>query len=53
MNLKTNRNQQRVARKLARELTHSPRRPGFLVRLCHWEELCRRHEFFTPQYRRD
>ncbi len=53
MNVKNHRDQQRAARKLARELANKARRPRFLVRLCHWEELCSRQGFLTLRYRRD
>ncbi|MBI5799562.1 MAG: hypothetical protein HZA92_02385 [Verrucomicrobia bacterium] len=53
MNAKADRQQQRVVRKLARELKDNARVPGFLVRLCRWEKMRHRHGLFTLQHRHD
>jgi hypothetical protein len=53
MSAKADRQQQRVARKLARELKASGLTPGFLRRLCQWERQGQRHERFTLQHRHD
>jgi len=53
MNAKADRQQQRTAKRLARELKDTARMPGFLVRLCRWEKMRHRHGLFTLQHRHD
>lgn len=53
MSAKTDRQQLRTAKKLARELKENVRGPGFLGRLCRWEQSRRRTGLFTLQHRHD
>jgi hypothetical protein len=53
MSAKSDRQQQRTAKKLAQELKTNVRVPGFLGRLCRWEKLRHRDGLFTLQHRHD
>lgn len=53
MNAKANRQKQRTARKLVRELQANVRLPGFLSRLCRWEQQRQHQGLFTLQHRHD
>ena len=53
MSAKTDRLQQRTAKKLVRELQNHGRGPGFLGRLCRWEQARTTPGKFLLQHRRD
>ncbi|MEY4200439.1 MAG: hypothetical protein RLZZ265_2179 [Verrucomicrobiota bacterium] len=53
MNTKMDRQQQRVAKKLAMELQTHRRSPGVLLRLCRWEQRRQRSNSITRHYLRD
>lgn len=53
MSAKSNRQQQRTAKKLASELKDNIRVPGFLGRLCRLEQMWQRPAVFTLKHRRD
>ncbi len=53
MSAKSDRQQQRTAKKLVEELKATVRGPGCLGRLCRWEQARTTHGKFTLQHRRD
>jgi hypothetical protein len=53
MSAKSERQQQRAAKRLVQELKANVRGPGFLGRLCRWEQMRATHGKFTLQHRRD
>jgi hypothetical protein len=53
MNAKADRQQRRTAKRLVRELRDNVRVPGFLLRLCRWEQMRYRQGVPALQYRHD